>query len=331
MAEEHTLGERKIIDQIVKRLHKMPHMPIPFGDDISGVDIGRGKFAVLKCDMLVRRTDVPKGMTLRQAARKAVVMNVSDLASKGVEPRAVMVSLGLPRSTTPEDVEEIAAGLDIGAREYGTYVVGGDTSECDDIVIGCYLFGIAKRSAIPLRSGARPGDLVAVTGEFGNTLAGLKALSSEAEIPLSLRERLLASVYTPRARLKEGIALVRAGVVTASMDSSDGLAWTLHEIARASSVGIELEDLPISNAALEYAHMTNLDPVDLALYGGEEFELVLSIRRTGSRRALNTTKSLHIIGSVTRDKGNVTLSREGNRIMVKPIGWEHLTSSAVRA
>ena len=305
-------------------------MPVPFGDDVSGVDIGGGRLAILKCDMLVGRTDVPKGMSLRQAARKAVVMNVSDLASKGVQPRAVMVSLGVPRSTTTRDVDEIAKGLNEGAREYGAYVIGGDTNECDDLVIACYLFGIAKRGMVALRSGARPGDLVAVTGEFGNTLAGLKALSSEAEIPQSLRETLLGSVYEPKARLTEGIALARTRASTASMDSSDGLAWSLYEIARASSVGIELEELPISKAAVDYARLSGLDPVDLALYGGEEFELVVSLKKNAAKRTLNAVKSLHVIGRVTSEAGMVTLSREGKRTLVKPIGWEHLTSNASR-
>jgi len=327
MAEERPPGERAIIDQIVRKLHKMPRMPIPFGDDISGVDIGAGRLAVLKCDMLVRRTDIPKGMTLRQAARKAVVMNVSDLASKGVQPRAVMVSLGLPRSTTTRDIEEIAEGLDEGAREYGAYVIGGDTNECDDLVVSCSLFGTAKRGMIACRSGAKVGDLVAVTGEFGNTLAGLKALSSEIEIPPSVKQKLLASLYLPKARLREGIALARTRVVTASTDSSDGLAWSLHEIARASSVGIQLEDLPISKAALEYARMTDVDPIDLALYGGEEFELVVCLRKNAAKRALNAVKSLRIIGRVTTEKGSVTLLREGKRTTVKPVGWEHLAST----
>jgi thiamine-monophosphate kinase len=280
--------------------------------------------------MLVGRTDVPKGMTFRQAARKAVVMNVSDLASKGVQPRSVMVSLGLTRSVTKRDVEEIAEGLNEGAREYGAYVIGGDTSECDDLVIGCYLFGIARRHTIVRRTGARPGDLVAVTGEFGNTLAGLKALSSKARIPSSLRNTLLASVYRPRARLREGLALARERALTAAMDSSDGLAWSLHEIARASSAGIELEDLPISRAAEEYAAISGLDPADLALYGGEEFELVVSLRKDASRRALNAVKSLRIIGRVTPEKGKVTLMQEGKRKIVRPIGWEHLSSDPVR-
>jgi thiamine-monophosphate kinase len=295
------------------------------------MDIGRGGLAILKCDMLVGRTDVPKGMSLRQAARKAVVMNVSDLASKGVQPRAVMVSLGLPKSTTTRDVEEIAQGLDQGAREYGSYVIGGDTNECDDLVIGCYLFGTAERGRIVQRNGARPGDLVAVTGEFGNTLAGLKLLRGETETPSSLSETLLTSVYFPKARLKEGIALARARALTASMDSSDGLAWSLYEIARASSVGIELDSVPISKAALDYARIAGLDPADLALYGGEEFELVVCLRKSAAKRALSAAKSLSIVGRVTRNSGTVTLLRDGKHVPVEPRGWEHLSSNPARS
>ena len=329
MAGEAPLGERRVIDLIVERLHKMPRMPIPFGDDVSGMDIGGGRLAILKCDMLVGRTDVPKGMTLKQAARKAVVMNVSDLASKGVQPRAVMVSLGLPRTTTNRDVEEIAEGLDEGAREYGAYVIGGDTNECDDLVIACYLFGIAERDLIVRRSGARPGDLVAVTGEFGSSLAGLKALSSTREIPPSLRMKLLRSVYEPKARLKEGIALASTRALTAAMDSSDGLAWSLHEIARASSVGMELDNLRISNEAVGYARLSGLDPVHLALYGGEEFELVVCLKKNSATRALNAVRSLHVIGRVTSHAGIVALSQHGRRTLVKPTGWEHLTSNTL--
>ena len=91
------LGERKIIELIQSHLSVMPDSPMPFGDDVSAVDLGNGQVAVLKTDMLVGKTDVPRDMSLWQAARKTVVMNVSDFAAKGVQPVAVLVSLGLPR------------------------------------------------------------------------------------------------------------------------------------------------------------------------------------------------------------------------------------------
>jgi thiamine-monophosphate kinase len=327
MVRQARVGERAIIDRIVRTLHKQPGMPIPFGDDISAMDLGWDKLAILKCDMLVGRTDVPKGMTLRQAARKAVVMNVSDFACKGVQPRAIMVSLGLPRSITAQNVQEIARGLDEGAREYDTYVIGGDTSECDDLVIGCYLFGVAKRNRIVRRSGAGPNDVIAVTGEFGKTSAALRLLSSGLAVPRSLRRVLLESIYLPKARLTEGMALARARVTTASMDSSDGLAWSLYEIARGSGVGIELEEVPIAQSAIDYARKADLDPLDLALYGGEEYELVMSLKKNAYRKALRVAPSLHVVGKVTRKKGMVTLARDGERTLIKPVGWEHFKSS----
>src|SRR3990170_2977329 len=207
------VGERSIIEIIRKRLGTMPASPVPFGDDVSAVTIQGEHVAVLKTDMLVGKTDVPDGMSLRQAARKAVVMNVSDFAAKGVQPLAVLVSLGLPRHLSTKDVEEIADGLNSGAREYGAYVVGGDTGEASDLVIAVSLYGTARKSRLMLRTGARAGDVVAVTGVFGKPAAGLRILSGECEVKQDFRETLLDSVLMPKARLREGLAIAASGAV----------------------------------------------------------------------------------------------------------------------
>src|SRR5208337_5221396 len=121
----------------------MPNSAVPFGDDVSAVNIDEKQVAVLKTDMLVGKTDVPPNMSFWQASRKAVVMNISDFASKGVQPTAALVSLGLPRSLMRKDIEEIARGLNAGAREYGAYIIGGDTGEASDLTISVSLFGTA--------------------------------------------------------------------------------------------------------------------------------------------------------------------------------------------
>ncbi|MEM2666947.1 MAG: AIR synthase related protein, partial [Candidatus Bathyarchaeia archaeon] len=139
------MGERKAIQLILEHLDKMPQMPVPFGDDVSAYPINGGELFVLKTDMLVGRTDVPRGMSLWHAARKSVVMNVSDFAAKGVKPLAALVSLGLPSNITRKGLEEIAEGLNVGAREYGVYILGGDTNEASDLVIGVSMFGTAKK------------------------------------------------------------------------------------------------------------------------------------------------------------------------------------------
>ncbi len=256
------LGERKVIETILMSLDQMPGMPIPFGDDISAVEIDDEKLAALKTDMLIGKTDVPPGMSVKQAARKAVIMNISDFAAKGVKPRALLASIAIPREFTKENIQEIAEGLNIGAREYQTYVLGGDTNEASDLVISCTAFGIVEKNRLMTRYGARPGDFVGVTGTFGKPSSGLKILMEAFEAPSELSEALVNAVLMPKARLKAGLALSQTGVVTASIDSSDGLAWSLHEISRASNIGFTIDSLPIAREVDEFASIHNLDPVE---------------------------------------------------------------------
>lgn len=324
------LGERKIIEIILKHLEKMPNMPIPFGDDASAVDIGHGKLAVIKTDMLVGKTDVPKEMSLWQAARKAVVMNISDLAAKGTQPIAILASLGLPRRFTEKDIEQISKGINAGAREYNAYVLGGDTNEATDLIISCSAIGISKKHLLMKRSDAKPGDIVAVTGYFGKTTAGLKFLQEGLPTPAGIKQTLVDSVLMPHARLKEGISLAQTKAVTASIDSSDGLAWSLHEIAKASNIGFSIDNLPIAEEAEEFANINNLDPVELCLYGGEEYELVITVAPKLWEKAKDTVEKVGTklikIGKATKEK-SLILKTEKKILKIEPRGWEHFKTN----
>ena len=326
MKPNENLGERKIIEIIQSRLDVLPKMPIPFGDDVSAYEIGNSNLAVLKTDMLVDKTDVPPKMNLWQASRKAIIMNISDFAAKGVKPLAILVSLGLPRTLKEKDIEQIGRGLNAGAREYGAYIIGGDTNEASDLVISLSLFGMAKKDELTLRSGAKPGNLVAVTGSFGKTAAGLKILLDSLEATSKIRKILVESVLMPHARLKEGLTLSKTKAVTAAIDSSDGLAWSLHEIANASKVGFLINKLPIAKEAEEFAEINRLDPLELTLYGGEEYELVLTIKPNLWRKA---EKAVEKVGGKLLSIGKVTAERQvlmeinGKRRVIEPRGWEH--------
>ncbi|MEM3797923.1 MAG: thiamine-phosphate kinase [Candidatus Bathyarchaeia archaeon] len=323
------LGERKAIELILEKLEKMPKMPIPFGDDVAAYQLNQNKLLILKTDMLVGKTDVPKGMSLWQAARKAVIMNISDFAAKGVKPLVMLASLGLPKHMTKDDLEKIAEGLNAGAREYNAYIVGGDTNEASDLIISLSVMGIALKSAVMLRSGAKPGDIVAVTGFFGKTAAGLKILLEGLEVPQKLRKILVDSVLMPRARLAEGLALSQTKAVTSAIDSSDGLAWSLHEIAKASNVGFIVNALPTAEETREFAEINGLDPVELTLYGGEEYELVLTIKPKLWEKAKNSVEGvggkLLPIGKVVAEK-HILLEIKGKKSLVEPRGWEHFKS-----
>jgi len=301
-------------------------MPVPFGDDVSAINIGHGKLAVIKTDMLVGKTDVPPGMSFRQAARKAVVMNISDLAAKGVKPVAILASIGIPSDFKETEVKQIGMGLNDGAREYDAYVLGGDTNEASDVVISCSAFGVCEKQHLMRRSGARPGDLVAVTGFFGKTASGLKILLEKLSAPPKIEKMLVDSVLLPRARVKEGLALAQTHAVTASIDSSDGLAWSLHEISKASNVGFILNSLPVAPEAEKFAKQNNLDITELTLYGGEEYELVITVRPKlweKTKKAVEQVGTTLIrIGAVKKEKA-MFLKRRGEIAPIETRGWEH--------
>jgi thiamine-monophosphate kinase len=329
MATAAEIGERELIRRIMKHLTVMEDMPIPFWDDVSAISMGDGRAAILKTDMLVWETDIPRGMTPFQAARKTVIMNFSDIGSKGVQPIAFLASLGLPRTTPVEVVEEMAKGFEAGAREHNGYTVGGDTNEACDIIIGGMAYGLGVEDKLIRRDGAKPGDILATTGSFGDTSSAFKILLEGADCPKKLQGELLKSVYMPRARVREGIALADSGAATSCIDSSDGLAMSLHDLSQSSGVGFRLTSIPVTEEATKFAEYNDLDGDELALYGGEEYELIYTLspqRMDEARAALsNVGGELHILGRAIRGD-SITYVKDGRGIPVEMRGWEHFSA-----
>ncbi len=318
------LGELGIIRILERSLGTSRNTVVGFGDDVSAVSLPGGKVAVLKTDMLVASTDVPPGMTMQQVARKAVVANVSDLAAKGIRPLAGLVALGLPASLTRDDVRGIATGLSRGATEYRFPLVGGDTNESKDLTVTLALFALARKGQLVLRSGARVGDIVAVTGEFGSTSAGLKSLLERRIPPSRLARPLYQAVYNPHAELDLGLRLGFSGALSSSIDSSDGLAWSLHELSRASKVGIRIDHVPTSKTARKFAARYGYKADDLAFYGGEEYHLVVTVKAEKLRLAQRAARGrLRLIGIVTSRSTGVRLSKAGRDVKIPMKGWEH--------
>ena len=330
MSRIYQLGEKRVIEIMMSYLDVMPKMPVPFWDDVSAVDLGRGRVGVLKTDMLVWSTDIPQGMTHFQAARKAVVMNISDLAAKGVRTTGVLISFGLPKNLTEKEIVELAKGMNAGAREYGAYILGGDTNEAEQIIISGMAFGIGRKGKLMLRSGARAGDILATTGTFGKTAAGFKILLEGLDAPAELKRSLVDTVYMPRARVEEGVALAESGAVTASMDSSDGLALSLYDLSRSSGIGFRVDHLPAAPEAQRFSELHNLELSDLVLYGGEEYELVFTVN---SERIKDAKQALRQLGGDLIEIGEVTeekqiVYKDGDQLKpIKAGGWEHFKRS----
>jgi len=273
--------------------------------------------------MLVGRTDVPKEMTYRQAARKAVASCVSDFAAKGVVPDSFLVSLGLPRLISQRQVNELADGFGDAMREWKLNLVGGDTNEADDLVIDCTMLGYA--SDITPRDGARPGELVVVTGYFGLPSAGLKILLSGANANAEFKRAAVGSVLEPSPRQGLGVGISK--YLSSSIDSSDGLATCLHTIAASSGVKIELSMLPYAKGVEKFARSNGYSPEELVLYGGEEYEIVGTIGRRVLSKAQHVAGSLGqeliVIGRTLAGSG-VTLSTAAGEKVVENRGWVHL-------
>src|SRR6267378_3198147 len=207
------LSEREIIRILTNQFSVQPGVPFGFDDDVSAIPLSAKTWIIVKTDMLVGSTDIPPGMTIQEAARKAVVATVSDFAAKGVRPRALMVSLGLPAPVKKKTIQDIARGLGQAAREYQCNMIGGDTNQADDLVIDIIGVGLANPKTLVRRNGARPGDIVAVTGPFGKTSAGLRILMSRREKDLSKYPSLVQAARRPRASLAEGIILAKSHAV----------------------------------------------------------------------------------------------------------------------
>ena len=319
------LSEREIIRFLTSRFDHKPNPPLGFSDDVSAIPISSKAWIIVKTDMLVASTDVPPGMTLREAARKAVVATVSDFAAKGVRPQGLMVSLGLPAPVGARMIREIARGLDEAAQEYNCKIIGGDTNQSAELVIDIVGLGIGDPRKVVRRDGARPGDIVAVTGSFGKSAAGLRILLSKRKKQLSHYRSLAEAVRHPKARLAIGLMLARTGGVTSSIDSSDGLALSLHQIAQASHVGISLDRVPVAPEVLRFSRHLRLSATDLALYGGEEYELVFTANPYSFSALKKRFRSIIRIGRVEQPSHGLSASVEGRNFQIEERGWEHFT------
>jgi len=322
------VGEAKLRDFLVKFLERDPEEILGYGDDAVAIKIGGGKVLVAHTNMLVGSIDIPLGMGWRLVGRKAVVMNVSDIVCKGATPLTILFSWGVPRGFRVKAARDVASGLNSAARECGIYVTGGDLGESEDFVLAGTAFGLAEADGIISRSGAAPGDLLAATGFFGLTGVGFKILLKRLKASGLVRRKALGSVYRPRVRQREALAVAGVGAATAGMDCSDGLAASLHWLSRMSGVGFIINHIPIPLEVKRFSSSHRLDPIDLALYeGGEEYELIFCIKprkwADAAKAVSRVGGALHRIGVATKRK-RIVLEIPGRAgEAVKDRGWQH--------
>lgn len=323
MARRRTFSEHAIIDFIKRRFPQKGNI-LSLYDDAWGCILYK-KYLIFSGDMLVETTDVPPFMTIRQMAIKSFTMSISDIASKGVAPNYYYLIIGLPRRFGWREFKELVKGWRDAISLYGGTLMGGDTNEAPCMTISVITVSLSNKPPI-LRVGGRPGDIVAVTGSFGETYVGFKLMRELAKIPEGLRRRVVKKICRPVARLREGMAL--NGVATACTDSSDGLAASLYNLIEGTGNGILVEKLPVSKGLEEVSRIIGASPFQMVFYGGEEFELVTVISRgkweEAARKVRRAGGSLIPVGRVIGREGVWYCREDGETVKVLKKGWEHL-------
>ena len=313
------MNEFEIIRQMSGKLPPTPpEVLVPVGDDCAVLRLGEREW-VAATDMLVCGHHFKGWATPEDVGYKAVAVNVSDVAAMGGTPRFVLASGG---ASDPETTLRCFGGVLEACEAFGVYPLGGDTTGAGALTVNVAILG--ELFAPPLlRSGANPGDLLAITGELGASAAGLLALESGTSGP----ERLIRKHLRPEPRVGLGVVAARLGV-NAVIDLSDGLASDARRICERSGVGcrVDLDLLPVASDTREFLEPLGQDPAILAATGGEDYELLISASAsTLDALAESVQAPVTIIGEVT-DGADVVL-QHGNEAVEDLSGWDHFSAT----
>jgi thiamine-monophosphate kinase len=309
-----------------------PDVRTSIGDDAAVVQPGVGDL-VLAADALIESVHFDRAISsARQIGYRAVVVNVSDIAAMAASPRFALVSLGLAGDVDASWVMQLFGGMREAADEYALSIVGGDLSRAAEVVISITVTGEVTPGGAVLRSGARPGDRLVVTGSLGAAAGGLvlaRARGAGRYARSAWAGPLEEALERPTARVGEGRMLARSGA-TAMMDTSDGLAMDLPRLCAASHVGAELElaRVPVAEALIDGADELGVDPLQLALGGGDDYELIAAMPPAAVddaalelRRAFGV--SLAPIGRIIDGMDIVAVAADGSSAPLARGGWDH--------
>jgi thiamine-monophosphate kinase len=276
------LGEFGLIARLTGGLEPGPGVEAGVGDDAAVLLPTPGHRLVVTTDVLVEGLDFTAELSEPEDwGWKAVAANLSDLAAMAAEARWLVLALTVPEATPVPTLERVYAGVGEACRTFGVSLVGGDVSAGPALSLAVTALGEAERPV--LRSGARPGDRLVVTGPLGAAAAGLALLRSGDPAAKELLGRfpgLAAAHRRPQPALAMGVVLARAGA-TAMIDVSDGLAGDALHLAESSGVGLEVHEatVPLAPGVVQAAALLGLDPLALALAGGEDFVLAAALPR----------------------------------------------------
>jgi len=330
------LGESELIQRIADTCGA-PHPSIAcgIGDDAAALKLTKQHLLLTTCDLLLEDVHFDLGLTdPLSLGKKALAVNLSDIAAMGGIPRFFLVSLGLPPHLSLQFFDDLYRGMMMQAEEFHTRLAGGDTNASPrQLVIDITVVGEIPPDQLIRRGGARSGDSIWVTGTLGDAALGLSLLRRERKrLPLSNFKSLAARHLSPLPRVREGRVLAENHIASSMIDISDGLLADLSRVLTASNKGatISLAGLPLSDDFLRCPIPEGERNIDYALSGGEDYELLFTVAKDRENELIRLAKGFSVpvtkIGEITGAGGLVVLDSGQKPYDIRTLGFDHFSS-----
>jgi len=326
MQDELALVQK--ISRLARRALQKPsagQVTLGVGDDAALFRPTAGHESILTCDWFLEGTHFLRDKHPPDAVGwKCLARALSDIAAMGGAPRCFLLSLALPASHTGSWLNAFLGGLRRASREFGCVLAGGDTTRTQKILINVTVIGEVRPDATALRSGARPGDTIYVSGHLGEAEWGLRLLKLRKGLARGGDSRTRKHLY-PDPRIALGQWLAKNHHVTAMMDLSDGLSLDLARLCAASGVGARVEAARIPSLAFSANDRRHVqDPLLLSLHGGDDYELLFTVPRRSVSRIPRSFQSVRLtaIGEITRNRQLRLCREDGAEEPLVAGGWD---------
>jgi thiamine-monophosphate kinase len=332
------LGEFGLIKHLSKNIKIINSSTIKgIGDDAAIIDSGN-KQTLITTDILVEGIHFDLSyVPLKHLGYKSVVVNLSDVYAMNAEPKQITVTLAFSNRFTLEALEELYEGIYLACKNYGVDLIGGDTSSSvTGLIISITAVGEADKESIVMRSGAKPNDLICVSGDLGGAYAGLKLLQREKEVfntnpeiqpKLEGYDYIIERQLKPEAGKHTYELLKELQIKPTSMiDISDGLSSEVLHLTEQSNCGSRIYDqkVPIAEETIKFADELLITPSIFAYNGGEDYELLFTISQEDYGKIENQP-NISVIGYMTeQSKGNYIIAADGSEILLEAQGWSHI-------
>jgi thiamine-monophosphate kinase len=304
------------------------------GDDAGVIKISEDQYMLATTDTLVDGVHFTTStFHPEEIGRKAIAVNVSDIAAMGGKPTYCLVSLVLPKTFDEAYKTRLYDGIIEECKRYDVQIIGGNISRGQEMVVDIFLLGKTVPDRMLLRSGAKVADLLLVTGSLGQAASGLQLLTSYVKKKEILKQftDLISKQLTPTARLKEALTIAKTKLATSMIDISDGLAQDIGHICNSSSVGVKIyeDKLPISSGVKKVAAMISKSPLELALSGGDDYELCFTVPNKSVKKIIATIERetkipVSIVGEILpKESGQLLVLKKGETIPLPNSGWDH--------